>query len=69
MSATLAVAGPPPVPARSTGLSLHTFLTRMIWVCVAPLLLLAAYLAIDDVADTREDSKRDATNLVTTWLV
>lgn len=29
--------------------SLHGFLTRLIWLCVAPLILLAAYLAVDQV--------------------
>jgi hypothetical protein len=27
------------------GMSLHAFLTRLIWLCVGPLVLLAAYLA------------------------
>jgi hypothetical protein len=30
-------------------MSLHSFLTRLIWLCVLPLVLLAAYLAIDSV--------------------
>jgi hypothetical protein len=27
-------------------MSLHSFLTRLIWLCVLPLVLLAAYLAV-----------------------
>ncbi|MBC7703536.1 MAG: PAS domain-containing protein [Rhodoferax sp.] len=38
-------------------MSLHIFFTRLIWLCVGPLVLLAAYLAIDRVQ--RLDSERD----------
>jgi len=41
----------------TTGVSLHTFFTRLIWLCVGPLVLLAAYLAIDRVQ--RLNDERD----------
>jgi len=66
MSASAASA-PPAVPA---GTSLSSFLTRLIWLCVLPLLLLAGWLAYDSFVDLRhhahEDSHRVATNYVAT---
>ncbi|MDO8248847.1 MAG: PAS domain S-box protein [Rhodoferax sp.] len=44
-------------------MSLHSFLTRLIWLCVLPLVLLAAYLAIDDVRKGHNERNRDAANL------
>ncbi len=38
-------------------MSLHRFLTRLIWICVLPLIALAAYLAIDSVH--RAQTERD----------
>lgn len=36
-------------PDGGTKISLRTYLTRMFWLSVAPLVLLAAYLAVDHV--------------------
>lgn len=41
---------------------LHSFLKRLIWLCVLPLLLLAAYLAVDRVLTTRSERDLDAAN-------
>ncbi|MEO8121750.1 MAG: PAS domain S-box protein, partial [Rhodoferax sp.] len=46
-----------------TSMSLHRFLTRLIWLCVLPLVLLAAYLAIEDVRKGHNARNRDAENL------
>jgi PAS domain S-box-containing protein len=43
--------------------TLHAFLTRLIWLCVGPLLLLAAYLAIDRVLVVQQERNRQASNL------
>ncbi|MEX8518696.1 MAG: ATP-binding protein [Leptothrix sp. (in: b-proteobacteria)] len=45
------------------GISLHTFLTRLIWLCVGPLALLAAYLAISHVRDVQVERDNDAVDL------
>jgi signal transduction histidine kinase len=45
------------------GTSLHTFLTRLIWLCVGPLALLAAYLAISHVRDVQAKRDHEAINL------
>ncbi|MDD5296786.1 MAG: ATP-binding protein [Rhodocyclaceae bacterium] len=44
-------------------MSLHSFLTRLIWLCVLPLVLLAGWLALADVRDTQSDRDREAANL------
>ncbi|HJV28374.1 MAG TPA: PAS domain S-box protein [Aromatoleum sp.] len=50
-------------------MSLHRFLARLIWLCVLPLVFLAAYLAIDSVrsAQLQRDARADrlARNVVT----
>ena len=43
-----------------TGTSLHTFLTRLIWLCVGPLLVLALYMAIEHVRDVQANRDREA---------
>jgi hypothetical protein len=48
-------------------ISLHGFLTRLIWLCVLPLVLLAAYLAIDRVRATQSERDLEATNLANTF--
>ena len=40
---------PPSNRGEGAGISLNNFLTRLIWLCVLPLLLLASYLAVDSV--------------------
>ncbi|ACB36461.1 multi-sensor hybrid histidine kinase [Leptothrix cholodnii SP-6] len=44
-------------------MSLHTWVTRLIWLCMAPLLLLAAYLAIDRVRGVQAERDLVAENL------
>jgi PAS domain S-box-containing protein len=44
-------------------MSLNSFLTRLIWLCVSPLLLLAAYLAITSVRATQAETDLEAANL------
>lgn len=46
---------------RSTTLS--AFLARLIWACVSPLVLLAGYLAFDNVRTVRSNEQAEATNL------
>src|ERR1035437_2480180 len=46
-----------------TGIPLSSFLTRLIWLCVLPLMLLAAYLATVSVMSDQEDQNQKATNL------
>lgn len=45
------------------GISLHRFLTRLIWWCVGPLLLLTAYLAFDHIRTLQRYEDTDAANL------
>ena len=40
---------------------LHTFLTRLIWLCIAPLLVLSAYLALDQLRNLEAQRDLDAT--------
>ncbi len=47
-------------------MSLQRFLTRLIWLCMLPLLLLAALQALDHVLDERRVRERAAENLVRT---
>ena len=52
------------LPVRpASGRALHSFLAQVIWLCVAPMVLLAAYLAIDDVNDLRRAREDDAQGL------
>lgn len=44
-------------------LTLHAFLTRLIWLCMGPLVLLAAYLAIDRVRQVRDERALEATSV------
>jgi PAS domain S-box-containing protein len=45
-------------------LSLHALLTRLIWLCVFPLVLLAIYLAVNQVQTLRAQADEEATNQV-----
>ena len=49
--------------ARPRGIPLSSFLTCLIWLCVLPLLILAAWLAVDNVLRGRADRDREAANL------
>ncbi|HEY9193477.1 MAG TPA: PAS domain S-box protein [Methyloversatilis sp.] len=53
----------PSQPRNQREISLNTFLTRLIWLCVGPLMLLAIYLAIANVRHLQEDRNLEATNL------
>ncbi|HEY5307319.1 MAG TPA: PAS domain S-box protein, partial [Casimicrobiaceae bacterium] len=44
-------------------MSLTTYLTRIIWLCLLPLVLLLAYLGIDSVQRTQREEDLDATQL------
>ena len=44
-------------------MSLHSFLTRLIWLCVLPLVLLAGYLAVDSVRTAQAERDLAAANL------
>ena len=45
-------------------MSLHRFLTRLIWLCVGPLILLAIFLAVFNVMSKRAEHDIQAANLV-----
>ncbi|WP_372656382.1 PAS domain S-box protein [Hydrogenophaga sp.] len=47
-----------------TGTSLQAYLTRLVWLCVLPLLLLAVWLAYDSVRSLRTAQDQEANNLV-----
>lgn len=47
---------------------LRSFLVRLIWLCVLPLLLLAAYLAVDTVSAARRQRDLEATNLARNFV-
>jgi diguanylate cyclase (GGDEF)-like protein/PAS domain S-box-containing protein len=47
------------------GISLNKFLSRLIWLCVMPLLLLAAYLSMSHVWSIQAEQDLDAKNLAT----
>ncbi len=49
--------------------SLHSFLARLIWVCIGPLVLLASYLAIDHVRQLQFGRDNDATNLAKSLVI
>jgi len=55
--------GPCDTAAKHTGTSIQTFLTRLIWLSVGPLVLVAAYLAIDRVRSVADERDRQAANL------
>lgn len=55
---------PPPSPG---GTSLSSYLTRLIWLCVLPLLLLAGWLAYDNVRDVRFHTSQDSLHLATNY--
>jgi len=44
-------------------MSLKSFLTRLIWICVLPLVLLSAYLAVDHVRSLHAQRDLEAANL------
>jgi len=48
---------------KDTGMSLKSFLTRLILICVLPLVLLAAYLAVDRVQSLQTQRDIEAANL------
>lgn len=50
-------------------LPLNTFLTRLIWLCVGPLVLLAAYLAIGQVQQVQDERDRTGAALAQTLAV
>ena len=52
-------------PAAPAGTSLSSFLTRLIWLCVLPLLLLAGWLAYDSFRDRRHHTEQDSLRLAT----
>ncbi|MFZ1643529.1 MAG: PAS domain S-box protein [Candidatus Contendobacter sp.] len=54
---------PPDRAAKPAGMPLSAFLTRLIWLCVLPLVLLAAWLAINYVLTTKAERDLEAANL------
>ena len=50
-------------PGEQTGVALKTFLTRLIWICLLPLVLLASYLALDRVRTLQAQRDLAAANL------
>ncbi|MDD5390139.1 MAG: PAS domain S-box protein [Gallionellaceae bacterium] len=55
--------------AKRAEMSLQTFLTRLIWLCVLPLLLLTAWLAYDSVLDTQARRDVEAANLANNFAL
>lgn len=53
--------------ATSSGTTLSSFLTRLIWLCVLPLLLLAGWLAYDSFRDRRSHVEQDALRLAANY--
>jgi len=53
----------PLIPEAVAGISLHGFLSRLIWLCILPLLLLGAWLAADSVLTKGAERDLEATNL------
>lgn len=49
--------------------SLSAFLTRLIWACILPLVLLGAYLAIDRVRHVSAERNLEAANLAKNFAV
>jgi PAS domain S-box-containing protein len=62
--ATLNTSLPHSPGAKRSRLSLATFFTRLVWLCMLPLLLLAVWLAVDSVRTEQSDNDLAATNLV-----
>jgi two-component system, sensor histidine kinase and response regulator len=58
-----APADPGEAHPKPAGMPLATFLTRLIWLCVLPLLILAVWLAADSVLTRRAERDREAANL------
>jgi PAS domain S-box-containing protein len=53
-----------PKPAhKDSGMSLKSFLTRLVWICVLPLVLLSAYLAVDHVRSLHAQRDLASANL------
>jgi PAS domain S-box-containing protein len=50
-------------------MSLRAYLARLIWLCILPLLLLAAYLAVDIVRIIGDQRDRDATSIAKNYAV
>lgn len=48
---------------RRSPISLHAFITRLIWLCVLPLVAVAAYLAFENVQRARVDRDQQAIHL------
>jgi signal transduction histidine kinase len=59
-----AASAPPTAPG---GTSLSSFLTRLIWLCVLPLLLLAGWLAYDNFRDRSQHTDQDSLQLATNY--
>jgi signal transduction histidine kinase len=53
--------------AASRGTKLSSFLTRLIWMCVLPLLLLAGWLAYDNLRDRQNDRDQEALLIATNY--
>jgi signal transduction histidine kinase len=45
-------------------MTLHGFLTRLIWLCVLPLIFLSIYLVVDNIQDQESRRDQEATDLV-----
>jgi len=52
-----------PLPAGTASLTLKTFLTRLIWLCLLPPLLLAAYLAMSQLREIQAQRDVEASSL------
>ncbi|MDM0025172.1 ATP-binding protein [Variovorax saccharolyticus] len=61
-----------PAPAvradEATTVSLRSYITGLIWLCMGPLILLAAYLAVDRVRDLRSERDAEARKLSQTIM-
>jgi signal transduction histidine kinase len=55
-------------PATPAGTTLSSFLTRLIWLCVLPLLLFAGWLAYDHFRDRRFHIEQDSLRLATNYV-
>lgn len=54
----------PDLSNKRQAMSLHAFLTRLIWLCVLPMVLLAGYLAIEHVTSLQSQRDQHAADLV-----
>jgi two-component system, sensor histidine kinase and response regulator len=50
-------------------MSLHSFLIRLIWLCVSPLVVLAAYLAISSIMSKQAERDLEAANLAKSFAI